>query len=167
MPTEITSASDRPVPAYRRLLRSKDLWAGLAFTGSAAAFGIAALDYGLGSATRMEPGFFPAAVAILLAIFGLALIFRSLVRPGEFFYGFAAKAVFLVLGSMIAFGALARDAGLAVALPLLLLVSASASERFYWRSALLLAIGATLVSILVFVQALGLPFPILGRWLAG
>lgn len=147
--------------------RSKDFWAGVVFLAGAAGFGIVAPTYGLGSAARMGAGYFPAVVAGGLAMIGIASIARSLVVPGEPVGGFATKAMLLVLGSAVLFGVLARGAGLAVSIPVLLVVSASASRRFRWRTTILLAILSTLVSILVFVKVLGLPFPIFGRWLAG
>jgi Tripartite tricarboxylate transporter TctB family len=149
------------------LRHPKDFWSGVIFTAGALAFGIIARDYELGTATRMGPGFFPTMLAIVLAVIGVATIARSFVVDGEPIRAFAVKGTLLVLGGLILFGVLARGAGVAVALPVAILVSAYASVRFRWRSAILLTIALTLFSILVFVQALGLPIPIIGRWLGG
>jgi hypothetical protein len=145
----------------------KDFWSGMIFTVGAVAFGVIAQDYELGTATRMGAGFFPTMLAVLLAIIGVATIARSLVVEGEPIRGFAVKGTLLVLGGAILFGILARGAGMAVALPVAILVSAYASIHFRWRSAILLTVALTVFSILVFVHALGLPIPIIGRWLAG
>jgi hypothetical protein len=56
---------------------------------------------------------------------------------------------------------------LVVALLLLVIMSASASKRFRWRTALIVAAGLTIFCILVFVKGLGIPLPILGPWLGG
>jgi hypothetical protein len=145
----------------------KDFWSGMIFTAGALAFGVIAQDYELGTATRMGAGFFPGMLAILLAIIGVATIVRSLVVEGEPIRGFAVKGTLLVLGGAILFGLLARGAGMAVALPVAVLVSAYASIHFRWRSAILLTIALTVFSILVFVHALGLPVPIIGHWIGG
>jgi hypothetical protein len=145
----------------------KDFWAGLIFTASGIAFGILAQDHDMGTATRMGPAYFPTVLAVLLTIIGLATTVRSFVVNGPPLEGFAVKAALLVLGPIVLFGFVLRGVGLAAALLVLAMVSAYASVRFRWRTAVPLAVGLTVFSILVFVIGLGLPIPIVGRWLGG
>lgn len=145
----------------------KDFWAGLIFTASGLAFGILAQDYEMGAATRMGPAYFPTVLAALLTIIGLATTIRAFVVDGPPLQGFAVKAVLLALGPIVLFGFVLRGVGLAAALLALALISAYGSVHFRWRVAVPLAIGLTVFSVLVFVKGLGLPIPIVGRWLGG
>ena len=148
-----------------RIRHPKDFCAGVIFTVSGLIFAILARGYEMGTATRMGPAYFPTILAILLIIIGLATVIRSFVIDGPPIQGFALKASILALGPVLLFGLILRNAGLAAALLPLVIVSAYASARFRWIVAIPLAIGLTGFAILVFVIGLGLPIPIVGRWL--
>jgi len=146
---------------------AKDLGAGLLYAG----FGLAAIamarGYGMGSASRMGPGYFPTVLGALLLVIGIACLVRSFFSDGEPIGAISWKAAALVTGGTVLFGLLLRPAGLVAALAALILVSASASRRFRleWRAgALMLALIA--FCALVFVKGLGLPVPLLGSWFA-
>ena len=102
-----------------------------------------------------------------MALIGLALMLRALLRPGLPVGQFAFGKLVLVLGSIVLFGLLLRRLGLAVALIVLVVLSAYASERFRWPAALALACGLAVCSVIAFVRLLGLPIPILGTWIRG
>jgi putative tricarboxylic transport membrane protein len=145
----------------------KDFWSGLIFIAvGGAAVGIAR-HYPMGSAVRMGPAYFPTVLGALLALIGLAVLIRAFVTPGVPITAFAWKQLALVVLSTVLFGVLVRTAGLVVALLLLVLISAWASRRFRWASALALAVGLAVFSVGVFVRALGLPIPVVGAWLGG
>ena len=143
----------------------KDFGAGLLYLG----FAVAALwigrKYALGSAGRMGPGFFPTALAVLLAAIGAVSLIRAFLRPGPAMTGFAWKPLALVLAGTALFGTLINTAGLVIALLVLVLLSAAASEkfRFDWRAALGLVALVAFCS-LVFVMGLGVPAPLIGSW---
>ena len=88
-------------------------------------------------------------------------------EPGSPIGGFAFKGLLLVVGSTLVFGLIVRGAGLAVALPVLVIMSAYASIRFRWGPSLVLAAGLTVFCVLVFLKGLGVPLPILGSWFGG
>ncbi|MPZ76392.1 MAG: hypothetical protein GEU77_07690 [Deltaproteobacteria bacterium] len=73
----------------------------------------------------------------------------------------------LILGSVLLFGFIVRGAGLAVAVPLLVIISACASIHFRWGIDDRVGRGSAVFCILVFVTGLGVPLPILGPWLGG
>jgi hypothetical protein len=125
---------------------------------------IIARDYAMGSAGRMGPGYFPTALGWLLAGIGAVCMGRSFFTDGEALEKFAFKELFLVLLSVLLFAALVRGAGLAVAIPVVIMISAYASKKFGWVASIALAVGATVFCILLFVKALGLPMPIIGPW---
>jgi len=146
---------------------AKDLGAGLLY----ASFGLAAIaiarGYGMGSASRMGPGYFPTVLGALLLVIGIACLVRSFFSDGKPIGAISWKGAALVTGGTVLFGLLLRPVGLLAALAALILVSASASRRFRleWRAgALMLALIA--FCALVFVKGLGLPVPLLGSWFA-
>ena len=150
------------------MIRStKDFWTGLLyiFFGSIAV--IVARDYGMGTGVKMGPAYFPTILGGLLAGVGLVSVVRSFITPGTPIGAFAFKGLILVTVSVVLFGFIVRGVGLVVALPLLVVMSASASKRFRWRTALIMAAVLTIFCILVFVEGLGIPLPIVGPWLGG
>lgn len=150
------------------MIRStKDFWTGLiyVFFGSSAV--LIARDYGMGTALRMGPGYFPTVLGVLLALIGIISLVRSFIATGSPIGGLAFKGLLLVVGSTLVFGFIVRGAGLAVALPALVIMSAYASARFRWGPSLALAAGITLFCVLVFLKGLGVPLPILGSWFGG
>jgi hypothetical protein len=150
------------------LVRStKDFWAGVIYLFFGAAAVIIARDYDMGSALKMGPAYFPTLLGYLLALIGVISVARSFVSRGTPIGEIAYKGLFVLIASVLLFGFLVRRAGLAVALPLLVIISAWASDRFRWPSALLLAGGLTLFCVFVFLRGLGVPLPIWGSWFGG
>ena len=142
-----------------------DFWSGIMFLAISLATVIIARDYPMGTAGRMGPGFFPSALGWILAAISAVTLIGSVTTKGAPLERFAWKDMFLILGSVLLFGFLVRGAGLAGAIPVLILVSAFGSARFRWPAAAALAVGATIFCVLLFVKALGLPLPIVGPWL--
>lgn len=150
------------------MIRSdKDLWAGLiyVFFGSIAI--VVGRDYPLGTAFKMGPAYFPNILGALLMVIGAISIVRSFVLPTSSIGAFSFKGLALVSISIFIFGFLVRRAGLAIALPLLVVISAYASAKFRWGPVLLIAIGLTVFCTLVFVKGLGIPLPVLGPLFGG
>jgi hypothetical protein len=145
----------------------KDFWAGLLFVAAAGAAVVYGRELAFGTATKMGPGYFPTVLGGILALIGLALVGRGFVVRGERLTGFAVRPLVLVLGTTVLFGLIARGAGLVPALLVLVMLSAGASRLVRWRAAVVLAVGLSVFSAVVFVRLLGLPIPILGRWLGG
>jgi hypothetical protein len=144
----------------------RDFTSGLIYLGCGAAGLLLGRGYGMGTALRMGPGYFPAVLSGLLALIGAAAIVRSFRGAGEPIH-LAWRKVVLVLVPVVLFGLLLRPAGLVVAVPVLVVGSSVASSRFRLRSALALAAGLTVFSVLVFVKGLGVPLPVLGSWFGG
>lgn len=150
------------------LLRNpKDFFSGIIYVviGLGAVF--IARDYGMGAALKMGPGYFPVILGGALTLIGVASLIRSFLRPGSRIGAFAAKGLMLVLVGTLLTGFLVRNAGLVVALPVLVLITAYASIKFRWGPTLALTVGLTIFCILIFVKGLGLPLPLLGPWFGG
>jgi hypothetical protein len=150
------------------LIRSpKDFCAALIYL----AIGLAAVyigrDFPMGTALKMGPAFFPTVLGWLLSFIGVLSLVRSFLRKGAPIPKFAWRPLLLITGATVLFGLLVRGAGLVVALPLFVIVTAYASRYFRWWPTLALAAGATIFCSLVFVKALGVPLPLIGKWLGG
>ena len=152
---------------WKAIRCSKDLWSGIIFLALGCAAVALGRNHPMGTAMRMGPAYFPTMLGVLLALIGLAVVLRALVRPGPAVGQFAARKPALVLGATVLFGLLLHPLGLAGALVLLVVLSARASERFRWPVALVLGVGLAVGSSILFVRLLGLPIPILGTWLGG
>ena len=148
-----------------RIRSPKDFGAGLLYGGFGLTAILMAWDFGIGSASRMGPGYFPTALGALLLLIGIASLVRSFFRDGKPIGAVAWKGAALVTAGTVLFGLLLRPAGLVPALVALILVGASASARFRleWRASLLM-LALIAFCALVFVKGLGLPLSLLGPW---
>jgi hypothetical protein len=142
----------------------KDFWTGLIylFVGSGAL--IISRDYDMGTAVKMGPAYFPTILSVLLMGIGVISVLRSFLKSGTPIGVVAWKGLLLIVASTLLFGVIVRGAGLLIALPLLVIVSALASTRFSWKTSLLEAAGITVFCIFIFLKGLGVPLPILGSW---
>ena len=115
----------------------------------------------------MGPAYFPNILGGLLIVIGAISVIRSFIVHGAPIGTFAFKGLALVSVSVLVFGIVVRGAGLAVAIPILVIISAYASKRFRWGPTLLIAAGLTMFCSLVFIRGLGIPLPIIGPWFGG
>ena len=138
----------------------KDFWAGVMFCGFAAIGILAARGYSLGSAGKMGPGYFPSVLSGLLMLFGAAAIIRSFVSKNPEEVGaFAWKPLFIILGAVLLFGFMLPRVGMVISLPILVLISAYASDEHTWVGTIVNATILTVMSWLVFVVGLKLTIP--------
>ena len=146
----------------------KDFWTGVIYLGVGALGILVGREYSFGSAGRMGPGYFPFVISCLLLLFGVITVVRSFLTDGEPVGALAWRAIALVIGSVVAFGILMPTAGLIIAMTVLVLMSAAASEkyRFEWTGTAGL-VGLVVFCSLVFVKGLGVPMPLFGSWLQG
>jgi hypothetical protein len=144
----------------------KDILAGLIFIGFGAAFAFAASRYDLGTALRMGPGYFPLMLGTLLALLGIGIVVQGLLRVDELPLGeIPWRGIVLISGAVLFFAFGVRRLGLAPVLFIAVFVSALSSERTTLVQALALAVGLTVFCVLIFIEGLGMPVPLLGPWL--
>jgi hypothetical protein len=149
-----------------RIRNPKDFWTAIIYIAVGSIFLIISRDYPMGSTFKMGPAYFPTVLSSLLIIIGGISLARSFIRQGTPVGGFAFRGLLLVIAATALFGLIVRGAGLIVALPALVIVSASASIGFRWGESLALAAGLTLFCIGVFLKGLGVPLPVVGSWFA-
>jgi hypothetical protein len=145
----------------------KDFWTGIIYIAVGLAAIIIGRDYGMGTPRKMGPAFFPAILSIILIVIGIISLVRSFLRPGTPVGRFTLRGLLLVTGATLVFGLIVRGAGLVIAMPVLVMVSACASGKFRWRTSIAMAIMLTVFCILIFLKGLGIPLPILGSWFGG
>ena len=144
----------------------KDFWAGLMFIAFGLFFMIGARNYELGSAARMGPAYFPTMLGGLISVIGGIVVFQSLVVRGGKVAALPFKLVFFITVALLLFGYLLKPLGLVLALVLLVVISAFAGHEFKLKEVLILSVVLVILSVLVFVKGLGLPFPLWPKFLS-
>jgi hypothetical protein len=141
-------------------LERKDFWAGLFLIATGAAAIVVARDYEFGTALRMGPGYFPSVLGGLLILFGLYIAAASL-RDGEKLAGsWALRPLIILPLSLVVFGLVIDRLGFVPAMIALLIGSALASPQFRLLEMLIFSVLMTALCAVVFVWALGLPYPL-------
>jgi hypothetical protein len=149
-------------------INTKDLAAGSMFAGIGLFFVISAwLTLPIGQAFAMGPGYFPLVLGVVLTICGLGIAAAGIGKPAEMFGRVSWRGLVLVMASIIFFGVTVRGLGFAPALFVSVLFAALASGRLSGRTSLIVSAVLTVFCVGVFIYALRLPYPIIGRWITG
>jgi hypothetical protein len=146
-----------------KIKSQRDFWSGLMFLTVGIAFAWGSTEYSFGSSARPGPGYFPFGLGILLSLLGGAVLFKALTlesEGGDPIGRIAWRPLLVVVAAIVLFGVALPRLGLAVTLPLLIIVSALASDEFRWRDALLSSVVLTLGSWVIFVWGLKLVIPV-------
>jgi hypothetical protein len=154
----------------------KDFWAGLMFIAFGLFFVAVAVGtpefldrivgqklipgYQFGSAVRMGPAYFPIVLGGLLAFLGALVLIDSLAEEGPKVPRFHFRPLIFIIASCLAFAYLLKPLGLVIAGVVLVFVGAFGGHEFKWKEVAILAVVLAIFSVLVFVYALTLPFPI-------
>lgn len=141
--------------------KNRDFWCGvmLIVVGGVALF--MAREYQMGTALRMGPGYFPVVLGALLILFGLYCIASGLRNKEKIEGNWSLRGLIVLPLSLVLFGLLMEYAGFVPALMVLIFGSALAGNEFKLVEVLLLSIGLTAFSVVLFIWGLGLPYPLL------
>lgn len=155
----------------------KDFVSGLMFMTVGGSFAWGAVDYEIGEAARMGPGYFPFVLGLILVGLG-ALVTVNALRSGppggDKIGAIAWRPLVFILGANLLFGALLvglpsigfPQFGLIVAIYGLVIMAGYAREGCRLRESLLLATILAIGSYLAFVKLLSLQFPVLPWFLS-
>lgn len=140
-----------------------DCEAGAFFLAIGIAVALLAIQYRIGTALDMGPGYFPLALGLLLAVLGAAILVRGLM-DGEVkaTAAFHTRQVAVVTLAILLFVLALTLGGLLPAIPVLVLVSLLASPGYRWKTALILANSLTIAAWLIFDVVLDLRIPLTG-----
>ncbi|MGH8629774.1 MAG: tripartite tricarboxylate transporter TctB family protein [Burkholderiales bacterium] len=143
-----------------KLRSRRDFFAGLIFLAFGVIAAVVARDYPIGSAVRMGPGYFPLVLGCILALLGLVVIGRGLLRDGPAPERTYWRPLTLILVAIAVFAASVESLGIAPATALLVAIGATASPESRRYEALLLVAVLVLFTLAVFVYGLKLPFKV-------
>ena len=130
------------------------------FVAFAAVALLSARGYSLGSAGKMGPAYFPLLLGAVLAFIGFILIARSFFIDGEGVGRLKIWPLAIVALAVCLFAVPIETFGLVVALFLVTVISARASQEFRLVEAGLLAAALAAFAVGVFVYGLRLPLPV-------
>jgi len=154
-----------PRSSVREFLASKEFVTGLLFSVIGFAYAFVGKDYGLGTARRMGPGYFPVMVGGALCLVGICMILRAAlaVRPLDRAPKLHLRPLFFLTASVFAFALSINRFGLVVACISSALIAGGASPTTRWRETIIVAAAMAAFAAIVFVEFLGLPMR-LWRW---
>ncbi|HEY0331926.1 MAG TPA: tripartite tricarboxylate transporter TctB family protein [Rhodopseudomonas sp.] len=131
--------------------------AGLALWASSDLAGMRGFSFGPGTVPRM--------FAILLMGLGAAIAATGLLRDGERLTGFAWRGPLFVSLSILSFAVTVRPLGLVISAFTSFMIAALGTPDTRWKETTVVGIGLTACCSLLFPYALGLPLPLLPRFL--
>ncbi len=144
----------------------RDLIAGGIFVLAGAYFALEALNYEVGTAFRMGPGFMPLLLGAVLAALGVGVAASGYEKPDtEKPLPPSWRGIALIVGVVIFFGATIRGLGFVPVVFVAAFASAMASRLNSPLFAAILAAGLTVLCTAIFVIGLGLTVPWFGPWL--
>lgn len=138
---------------------TRDLIAGLVFSGIGLAALIIARNYPFGSTLNMGAGYFPTIVSALILLFGIVLVVQEMISGnGPAFGDIAWRPLLIITGAVIGFALLIDSGGLIPAVAFLVVASWFADPARNWRQLPVQIVLGIAVPILIF--RLGLKMPI-------
>jgi hypothetical protein len=120
---------------------------------------IIALNYAMGSAGRMGPGYFPRWLGGIMVGLGLLLVVRSFRLRGEPIAFPTFRPVLIVLAGVLVFGLTVVKLGLVIATILVVLVASVASHEYRWKESVIAAVLLAAFVVLAFRYGLQLQLP--------
>ena len=152
-----------------KIKSQKDFWSGLMFIAVGVMFAWGSTYYSMGASARPGPGYFPFGLAVLMAVLGGMVLFKSLtleVEGGDPIGAWAWKPLLVINGAVAIFGWALPHLGMIVSLPMLVILSAAAGDEFHWKDAIINSIVLTIGSWFIFIWGLKLTIPLLPSFLA-
>ncbi len=146
-----------------KIKSEKDFWSGLMFILVGVAFAWGATNYNFGSSARPGPAYFPFGLGVLMALLGGIILFKALtfeVEGGDKIGPWAWKPLVMITATVAIFGWSLPYLGMVIALPILVVVAALASDEFHWKDALINSIVLTAGSWFIFIWGLKLTIPL-------
>jgi len=137
----------------------KDFWAGVLFLLLGGTGFLIALDYAMGSAGRMGPGYFPRTLGLILAGLGMILLLRSFRLQGEKIAFPTLRPLLIVLGSVLLFGLTVNYVGLVLATILIVVTSSVASHEYRWKESIIASLCLAVFVVIAFRYGLKLQLP--------
>jgi hypothetical protein len=142
------------------VLRNKDFWSGVMLIAIGGAAMLIARNYPFGTSLRMGPGYFPTLLGGLLVVGGVYLVGKGFRSSDLIERGWSLRALIVLPVALVLFGYLMDHAGFIPALVVLIFASAAAGREFNFVEVSLLVLVLAVLSVVVFIWGLGLPYPL-------
>ena len=144
----------------------KDILAGALFIALGLVFAVGALAYEIGDPLRMGPGYMPLVLGLLLTGLGVGIVIKAFVAgEGGDIGRVEWRAIVLIVAALIFFGLTVRGLGVAASLLGTTLLASLARARTSLLEAVLVSVGLTVLSVVLFIFVLQLRLPLTGPWL--
>ncbi len=114
----------------------------------------------MGTAADMGPGYVPRALACIIMGFGFVLAGRGFFEKRRLLPAIIPRPIISVLLSLAVFALLLPRGGLALATLATMACATLATRDYKWRESVVFAVIITIITVLLFVTALGLPLSI-------
>ena len=153
-----------------KIKSQRDFWSGLMFLVTGIVFAWGATNYNFGSSASPGPAYFPFGLGILLALLGCVVLFKALTietEGGEPVGKFAWKPLITIVGAIVVFGIALPRLGMAVTLPLLIVITSLAGDEFHWKDVLINCVVLTIGSWAIFILGLKLVIPLWPTFITG
>lgn len=137
-----------------------DIIGGLFLTGLGLFFAFYSIqNYKIGTLSQMGPGYFPMVLGFILSVLGLLVTLSAFNRSGES-PKVSWKSLFIIIGSIVLFGAALKDLGIILSTMITLLVASLADEEITWKGRIMLIATVTPIIYIIFIFGLGMPLRI-------
>ena len=144
----------------------KDVLAGAVIIALGSAFALGALAYEVGDPLRMGPGYMPLALGIIVIGLGIGIVIKGFLAGETDAIGAVDwRAIVLLTAALLFFGLTVRGLGVAVALLGATLLASLARSRTPLIEVVLISVGLTVLSVVLFIFVLQLRVPLTGPWL--
>jgi hypothetical protein len=153
-----------------KIKSQRDFWSGLMFVVVGIAFAWGSTTYSFGSSARPGAGYFPFGLGVLLALLGALVLFKALTiesEGGDPIGSVAWRPLIILVVSVVVFGLMLPRLGMAITLPVLVILSALAGDEFRWKEAVMNAVLLTVFSWIIFVWGLKLVIPVWPVYITG
>ena len=170
-----------------KIKSERDFWSGMMFLVVGVVFAIGAMNYSMGPAcpandpcatslwARLSQlsahpgaGYFPLGLSILVTLLGAVVLFKSLTIEsdgGDPIGKIAWRPLIVIIVAIALFGVMLEPLGLAITVPVLIVIASLAGDEFHWKGVTVAAIVLTIGSWAIFVWGLKLTIPVL-PWFA-
>lgn len=147
-----------------RLRNQQDFAAGLFLIALALVARYLAADLAMGRLVRMGPGYLPTVLSWVLLGLGALIALRGFITNGPKLEPWAWRPLVALCAALIAFALLLQGGGLVLAILATTAISSLAAPGSRPIPTLLLALGLSVMSAVLFIWLLGLPLLILPEW---
>ena len=146
-----------------KIKSQRDFWSGLMFVITGVVFAWGATNYSFGASARPGPGYFPFGLGLLMALLGAVVLFKALTietEDGDPIGKIAWKPLITIVAAIAVFGVALPRLGMAISLPILIVMASLAGDEFHWKDVLINIVVLTVGSWAIFILGLKLVIPL-------